>query len=76
MGKARPIWDITSGGVIIAAIIKIVTITYFLYFVRLSQVVIPRIVNKKIKTGNWKAKPNAKINFNIKDKYSFTLASN
>ena len=36
---------------------------------------IPTLANKLKTTGNWKLKPNAKISFITRDKYSLTLAS-
>ena len=67
---------IGSGGVKIAANVKIITITYLLDFLRYSEFTTPILASKFNNIGNWKLIPNAKINLIINDKYSFTLASN
>ena len=70
MGSANNICEITSGGVKIAAITKAVKIAYFLLFAKSSGVMIPVLTSNNNITGNSKQRPNAKINFITKDKYS------
>ena len=56
---ATMIWLITSGGVIIAAIIKTITNAYFRYFLKNSGVTKPIFDKKYIIIGNSKIKPQA-----------------
>ena len=76
IGNASKIWDITSGGVKIAAITKAVKIAYFLLLAKSSGVIIPVLTSNNRITGNSKHNPNANISFIIKDKYSEILGSN
>ena len=57
MGTARITCDITSGGVTIAAIIKIISINTPWAFFKYSGFITPSPDNRKITTGSSKAKP-------------------
>ena len=76
IGKANKTWEITSGGVSIAATTKDINIAYFLLFAKSWGVIIPLLVKSSNRTGNSKHIPNANINFITKDKYSEILGSN
>ena len=65
-----------SGGVNIAATVKIITITYLLVFFRYFELTTPMRASKFNRMGNWKLIPKANINLIINDRYSLTLASN
>jgi hypothetical protein len=60
----------------IAAKIKDKTIAYFLNEINCLIVKTPKRTSSKRITGSWKAKPKAKINVIINDRYSFILACN
>jgi hypothetical protein len=51
------IWEITSGGVIIAARISTATIECFRNFLKNAGVIIPILVNKYEATGSKKSNP-------------------
>ena len=76
IGKASKIWEITSGGVKIAAITNAVKMAYFLLLAKSSGVMIPVFTSRSKITGNSKHNPKAKISFIIRDKYSDILGSN
>ena len=57
-----------------AAKIKAKTIAYFLKETNCLIVKIPTLTSNNKITGNWNAKPKAKIKVIIKDKYSFIFA--
>ena len=54
---------------------NIITITNLLFFFKLVVVVIPNKVKRKIKVGNWNAKPKARANFKVIEIYSFIFGS-
>ena len=76
IGKANKTWEITSGGVKIAATIKADKIAYFLLFAKSLEVNIPALTSNSKITGNSKHNPKAKISFIIKARYSEILGSN
>ena len=51
-GMAKPICVTGSGGVKIAAVVKIMTTTYFLLFLRNLESITPTLANKLNTTGN------------------------
>mgnify|MGYP006206968049 CR=1 FL=1 len=74
MGNASEIWEKGSGGVIIAAKTKDKTIAYFRNETSWLIDRIPNLTHKSKTTGSWKARPKAKMNVIIKERYSFILA--
>ena len=56
-GMLTTIWLTTSGGVTIAAIIKMITMAYFLYFLKNVGVTKPNFERKNITIGNSKTSP-------------------
>ena len=70
-GRAKPIWVIGSGGVKIAAIVKIITTTYFLLSLKYSELTTPILANKLSIIGNWKLIPNAKISLMLNRNHSW-----
>ena len=67
-GRAKRVWDMTSGGVRSIPRIKQLTITYGLFLAKLSGEVIPVQISKKIKTGISKAMAKAKKMERIKSR--------
>lgn len=75
IGNARAIWLNISGGVIIPAMIKIITIAILLRLRRILLDIKPSMVRRISMIGIWKAIPKANISLIVRLRYSLILAS-
>ena len=66
-------WVTTSGGVNMAATMKIIRMAYFRCFLSISTFISPSLARKKAKRGNSKIRPKAKSSLVANFKYSRIL---
>ena len=67
MGMASSICDTISGGVIIAASIKIIITTYLNFVIKKLTFSTPIFIKKRSTTGNWKQIPKPTKNWKKKE---------
>ena len=66
-------WEMTSGGVTVAAKTKISKMAYFLCFASVLASITPIRVRSSSTTGNSKTRPKTNRNLMLKESYSFML---